>query len=319
MKNRLLIFIKIFVSAGLIYYLLHQNGIESILEQLVSAKLSWIIIGIVIFSLSNLLGSFQWFLLLKQAGVKLKYFQVVRYYYIGLFFNNIFISNMGGDFFRIYYITRHQNNSSAAVSTVFLDRFLGFSMLTFLAITGGIYWIGSNEFSKIWPVLSILMVIWIFVIIIMFNRKLGSFMRFILQWFVPEKLLIKLREIYNIIYYFSKNKRLVLFVFFISLFIQIIRIFIHYVAGKAVGVQADFVSFLIFIPLIALLASLPISIGGLGVREQSGVILFQRVGVQKALSISMEFLAYIITIVGSLPGILFFVFIDKRRNNSEEY
>ncbi|HDL17624.1 MAG TPA: flippase-like domain-containing protein, partial [Bacteroidetes bacterium] len=233
-------------------------------------------------------------------------------------FNNIFISNMGGDFFRLFYISKQANNSSAAVSTVFLDRFLGFTMLTFLAIMGGIYWSGAGGLAQIWPILLVLMFTWVLVIFVLFNKKLGIFFRFLLKWFVSEKILIKLRDIYNLIYDFSRDKRLLAYLFSISFVIQLSRVFIHYFAGRAVGVEIGFVPFLIFIPIIALFASLPISVGGLGVREQTGVILFRRVGIPMAVTIPMEFLAYLLTVVCSLPGILFFVLIDKRRNQDEK-
>lgn len=318
LRSKFITFTKIIVSLLLILYLFHKIGVNTILQEISSAKLSWIFFGIFIFTISNLLGSFQWYLFLKNAGVQLGYLSVVRYYYIGLFFNNFFISNMGGDFFRFFYISRQNKNSSAAISTVFLDRFLGFTMLTVLAVIAGIYWFSTFGFSKIWPALLILMACWSFLILVLFNRKLGHFFGFLLKWFTPEKILIKLRDIYNLIYEFSKNRRLVIFVFFISLSIQFIRVMIHIVAGKAIGVEAHFISFLIFIPLIALLSSLPISIGGLGIREQTGVLLFKRVGVAGALSASMEFLAYLLTIISSLPGIVFFILADKRRKSEQK-
>lgn len=318
MRNKILITIKLIVSSGLLYFLLHKIGLQPVLTQLGNAQLSWLLLAIVVFTFSNFLGSLQWYLLLRRTGVYLGFFRVVRYYYIGLFFNNIFISNMGGDFFRLFYISRQANNSSAAFSTVFLDRFLGFTMLTFLAIMGGIFWSGTVGLAKIWPVLLILMSTWVFVIIVLFNKKLGYFFRFLLKWFVSEKILIKLRDIYNLIYDFSRDKRLLLYLFSISFVIQLSRVFIHYFAGRAIGVESGFVPFLIFIPIIALFASLPISVGGLGVREQTGVILFRRVGIPMALAIPMEFLAYLLTVVCSLPGILFFILIDKRRDKNEK-
>ncbi len=317
MRNRIIIFIKIFISSGLIYYLLRRTGAEIILIKLESVKLSWIIFGIFIFTISNLLGSFQWYLLLKHVGVQLKYFSVLRYYYIGLFYNNIFISNMGGDFFRLFYITKHQNSSSPAISTVFLDRFFGFTMLTFLALAGSIYWYGTMEFSKIRPVLLLVVICWILVIFVLFNKKLAGSLGFVLKWFLPERILFKLREIYDLIYDFSKHKRLLAFMVVLSFFIQIIRVLTHYVAGRAIGVDISIVSFLIFIPFIAFIVSLPISIGGLGVREQTAVILFKRVGVIEPLSIAMEFLAYLLTIICSLPGLIFFILTDKRRKDEK--
>ena len=133
-------------------------------------------------------------------------------------------------------------------------------MLTVLAVFGGIYWFSTFGLSKIWPAVLILMICWILMILVLFNRKLGHFFGFVLKWFTPEKILIKLRYIYTLIYEFSKNRRLVISVFFISLFIQFIRVMVHFVAGKSIGVEANFLTFLIFIPLIPAFSPASISL-----------------------------------------------------------
>ena len=310
--------LKFVVSIGLLGYLLQRIGLEIFWNQLRSADWRWLLLGLAVFTVSNLLGAFQWYLLLKSSGVKENYGRILRYYYVGLFFNNFFISNMGGDFFRLYYISKYANNGAAAVSTVFLDRFLGFSMLTVLAVFGGLYWMGMAGMRHIWPVLTTLMVFWLALVVVLFNRKLGSALHFVLKWFVPEKFLTKLRAVYNLIHQFNRNKRLLLTLSLVSLGIQSVRISVHYLAGRALGVEASFVAFMVFVPLIALLASLPISIGGLGVREQSGVFLFQRVGVPMNLAMPMELLAYILTILSSLPGMVFYLFIGNGRAIRDE-
>ncbi len=318
MNNRWILWIKLTVSAGLLYYLLYKIGPGVLWQELSTADWRWLLLGIGVFTVSNLLGAFQWYLLLRESGVKYSYPRILEYYYIGLFFNNFFISNMGGDVFRFYYISRHAQNGTAAVSTVFLDRFFGFSMLTVLAVLGGLYWMSTAQMGDIWPVLLILMAAWSFVILILFNRRLGGMLHFVLKWFLPEKFLTKLKDIYNLIHNFSQNKRLLFIVMFTSLAIQLIRVTIHYIAGRALGIQVPFVSFMVFVPLIALLASLPISIGGLGVREQSGVLLFKRVGVPMNMAMPMELLAYILTIISSLPGMICYWIVGNRRKSNEE-
>jgi len=317
-RNRILLAIKFIISFGLIYYLLRHIGVQTVWHDLSSPRWSWILISIAACSLSNLLGAFQWQLLLRQAGIRFSYYRVMQYYHIGLFFNNFFISNMGGDFFRLFYIARHGNNSSAAVSTVFLDRFLGFTLLTVLAVIGSIYWIGSTGLTHILPVLLTLMILWGVIVLVFFNRRLGKLLRFLLKWFVPEKYLNKLKDIYNLVNDFLQNKRLVWSVVGISLVVQLLRIYVHFAVGRAIGVETSFISFMIYIPLIALLASLPISIGGLGIREQTGVILFQRVGIAKSMSLSMEFLAYLVTIVGSILGVFFFLGMRGQKESNDE-
>ena len=307
MKQRIVQIVKFAVSAGLLYYLLQRIGLQNFWNQLRSADAGWLLFGLVIFTVSNVLGALQWHLLLRATGVRLPYGQTLRYYFIGLFFNNFFVSNMGGDFFRLYYISKSAKNGAAAVSTVFLDRFLGFSMLTVLAVLGGLYWMGIQGMGKIWPVLLALLALWAGLLLVLFNRNLGKLLHGVLSWFVPEKFLTKLTAVYNLINEFNQRKKTMLLLIGISLVIQLSRVSIHFIAGRALGVHVSFLAFMVFVPLIALLASLPISIGGLGVREQSGVLLFQRVGVPMQQVVPMELLAYVLTILASLPGMVFYL------------
>ena len=77
---------------------------------------------------------------------------------------------------------------------------------------------------------------------------------------------------------------------------------VHYWTGRALGVHAPLWSFFAFVPLIALAAAVPISFGGIGVRENFGALLFRRVGVEPTAAFSMEFLAYLVTLTASLIG-----------------
>ena len=104
---------------------------------------------------------------------------------------------------------------------------------------------------------------------------------------------------------------MILYVICISLFVQSMRILTHYFVGRALGISISPIFFFIFIPIIAIIASLPVSLGGIGFREQSGVILFSIVGVAAAEASLMEFLAYLVGIGSSLRGGLIFILRNK--------
>jgi hypothetical protein len=53
---------------------------------------------------------------------------------------------------------------------------------------------------------------------------------------------------------------------------------------------------------------LPISIGGIGIRESSGVALFSQINsFQPETIVVMEFLAYVIGLLSTIPGGLIFI------------
>jgi len=311
-RKTVFFFLKIVVSSVLLYYLFARIGVENFINQLSTANLWWVLVGIGSFLISNFLGSLQWYLLMRQSGMDLTYRQTVEFYFIGLFFNNFFISNLGGDVFRIYYASRSTDKTAGAISTVFLDRFIGFTMLTFLSLIGGLLILKENYLQTILPVLFITLFFWILIFAVFFNRPLAKKFHPLFVWLFPESVVQKMIDLYEVVHQFKHAKLVLLKLMGIGFFVQLFRVGIHYFAGLALNIHVGFQTFMLFIPLIALLASLPISIGGLGVREQSGVVLFARAGISAGLAASMEFLAYLMTIVGSLPGAALFLFAGKK-------
>ena len=75
--------------------------------------------------------------------------------------------------------------------------------------------------------------------------------------------------------------------------------------ADGLGVHQPVGVFLLFVPIISFSLALPISIGGLGVREQVYVLLFGTLGISSATSVALGLTNWLITniIVGLLGGI----------------
>ncbi|GBD93083.1 hypothetical protein BMS3Abin05_00666 [bacterium BMS3Abin05] len=317
-RKALFFLLKFLVSVVLLYFLLSKIGVENFLDKISRANLWWVAVGICSFLVSDFLGSLQWYLLMRQSGMVISYRETVKIYFIGLFFNNFFISNLGGDVFRIYYASRATTKTAGAVSTVVLDRFIGFSMLTVLSLIGGLLILKENYLKTIIPVVIVTLFFWILLFTLFFNRSLAKKFHPFFVWLFPESIVRKFIDLYEVVHEFRHAKLLLLKLMGIGFFVQLFRIGIHYFAGLSLNTHIGFQFFMLFIPLIALLASLPISIGGLGVREQSGVVLFARVGIVAGLAAAMEFLAYLMTITGSLPGAVLFLLAGKKKGEKYE-
>ena len=307
--------IKIFVSTILIVLLFKKLGFNDIIKQFASANLKWLLAAMIVFSISNFLGSFQWYLLLKSKGIYLPFLKVVSFYYVGLFFNNFLIGYIGGDALRIYDITKYSGDSSKAISTVFFDRFIGFVLLTTFALFATLFW--QNMFQSKTVLIAILLIFlsWVLFFILIFNEKFAQKVGSFSKYFLSTKINGKAKEIYTSINSFKDSKNTLISIFFISLCVQFLRILVHYLAALSVGLHGQFKYFLIFIPIIALLASLPISIGGIGVREGSGVALFSNIpSFHPEIVVAMEFLAYLIGLISALPGGVLFMLRKEKIN-----
>ena len=301
-------FIKIIISLALVAFLFARLGLREIFSQFLTANLWWLLCGIIAFSLSNLLGSVQWYLLMRSRGIELPLTKVISCYYVGLFFNNFLIGYIGGDAIRVYDISKSSGNSSDAISTVFFDRLIGFVMLTSLALVAALFWRNIFQSKSIIFIIFIIFITWVFSFIVLFNERFAKKVGWLFRLILPTKVKDKLKEVYSSINSFKHDKKTISGVILVSFIIQTLRILVHFFAALSVGLNAHVKYFFIFVPVIALLASLPISIGGIGIRESSGVALFSQVNsFQPEAIVAMEFLAYIIGLLSTIPGGIIFM------------
>ncbi len=311
--------LKIVVSACLIGFLLQRIGLQKVVVQLQTIRIAWAVAALGIFSASHLLGAFQWWVLLRSESIEMDYRKALGFYYVGLFFNNFLISNLGGDVFRMIDVRRYSSNGTSAVSTVFLDRFAGLFVLSGMTVIAAPWVLVRSEVGPMlhWP-LAALIIGWVLVLMFLFSRRFAQPLVWLIRWALPEGITAKVRDVYYKIHGFGRQKQLVWRVTLISMLVQASRILMHYFMARAIGVVVSPVYFFLFIPIVAIMASLPISLGGLGMREQTGVVLFGLVGIASLLAFSIEFSAYLIAVVSSLPGGLIFINRRSVNKNSNE-
>jgi len=102
----------------------HVEGIISIGRRL-SRRWWWAVAALGAMMLQSPLGAVRWRLLLGVQGIHITFWESLRLTYIGWFFNNWLPGATGGDFVKAYYIATQTHHKPEAVTTVFLDRFLG--------------------------------------------------------------------------------------------------------------------------------------------------------------------------------------------------
>lgn len=307
---------KLIVSISLVLWLFQRIGLQMILRQLASANWWWILAAVTTFAASNILGSLQWHILLRSQNVPVSFRQSLSFYHVGLFFNNFLIGNIGGDALRIYDVRRFSGDSTVAVSTVVFDRFIGFLTLTSIAMVVSLLWIRRLTSLDAVYVTGLVLLIWMIALFFLFNEKAGMMIGRIFSPLLPSGVAEKIQGIYSSINQLRHSRRILAQLFSISTTVQILRVLTHYWAALSVGAHTGIYYFFIFIPIIALLASLPISFGGIGVREQSAAVIFATVGLAASKVVTFEFLAYLVGILAALPGGLVFILRkeEKRRH-----
>lgn len=318
------VLLRISISVALLIFLFRGIDEKTLFKLIRDSDKLFLFYGALIYFLVYPLALFRWNMLLKAARIHLPLKRVVISYVGGIFFNLFLPSTIGGDFMRSMDLAKHTKKTKEIVATVFLDRLSGYIGLVFIAVLAVLLGFKMVDDKVVLLSVAFLVVFLSVMLIVLFNNrvylKINKFLH------VPpqnaEKLglsaLAKIREglsnLHREIYYFRHKKKVIFYNLFLSLLLQLISPLSFYLLGLALGINIHIGYFFVYLPIIAAITLLPISIGGLGLRDASTVYFFAKAGVGKDLAFAMSLLNFsFILVFGCIGGIIYVLTLHNRR------
>ncbi len=224
--------------------------------------------------------------------------------FVGLFYNLMLPSAVGGDLAKAFYAYKHSGKKIESLTSVLLDRILGFVALIIMAILG--LWYFSKEVQSPYVNYSVYGAFGFltFFAVFFWSKRFAKLFRWALILVPGEKMKNRFREIYHAIYGYRHHRGPVAVAILLSFLGQCLFVTTHYWLALSLGADIIFWKFFILVPVISIVSMAP-SLGGLGVREASALYLFSRyLTTERALALTLlvDLLIYIFSI-GS--GILY--------------
>ena len=303
--------VKIGVSGTLLVALLWRVDRGSLARNLASVDL-FLFLGVMgLYAVCQWVSASRWRILLVASGLRVSMWRLFSFNLVGMFFNNFLPTAIGGDVVRSFDLYRFTRRGKEAVASVFMDRFTGFSGLLGVAAAAAV--LGRRQFGNpkiAWLVCGIF-AIYAGVMLLLFWERLmhgivGLLGRVGLRGFQQ-----KLDGVYGVVSAFRSAPSALGWAVAISVALQILVIITFYGMSIAMHLSIPIRYFFIFCPLIWASSMLP-SLGGLGVREATGVYFFTRVGVGQSEALGLSFMWTVMLILLSLVGGAIFAF--RRRD-----
>jgi hypothetical protein len=255
---------------------------------------------------SSLLGAAQWHWILRGSGVAMRFGSTLRAYLAGMFLNNFMLGSVGGDVYKIWVIGRSSGSVGRVAGATIVDRMVGLSALCALASLAALFEIPRDRIPAVQAA-----VVLAFALVILGTAALllhpgyseaaaRRVERLPLGSWAP-----RLARLLGYIGAYRHRSQLLNGVFLLSLAIQASRVVAHFGVALAMGWSlhaADLYKFFLVIPILGLLISLPISVGGWGVREWAGMALFAPLGHGGEEAVTLLALTAVLTLVASLLG-----------------
>jgi uncharacterized membrane protein YbhN (UPF0104 family) len=290
--------LRVLISVAALGFLLWQIGLGETMAVLRSADLSLLLAAFLLFLVSLVVRAGRWAVLLRALELRVSFRRLVYLYFIGTFYNSFLPSGFGGDVARAVELTQ-DTPPPAAVGTVLVDRMTGLLVLLVIGLLALPFSIASLPLWLVWLLILVAGGGLVAGALILEGRLLLR----VTTW-LPDRLSLAgsgtLGRIYAAVS--GCGWRAIGQALAISLIFNLINILINFLCGRAVGIDLSLGYFFVTAPLISISLMVPVSIGGIGVRDWVVVALFDPVGVSSNTAASMSLSLYAVSAAAGLVG-----------------
>jgi len=302
MMRALAFFAKAIISAALLFVVLRKMNLSDVWNTFQRAEAGWVAAIVAIFVAQIILGALRWGVIAVPCGLRLPEWAAVRYTFIGTFFNQLLPSTIGGDAARIWYLARERGEWAGGTYSVFIDRVLGMLMLTLLVFTCMPWAFARITDPSARTILALVGLVSL--------AGVTGFLALSLlpaKWTDPLWGTRHLRETAAITWRVLARPRVGGAVVAYSLAINLLSALAWWCAARAIASPLSLIDALLLVPPVTFIATLPISIGGWGVREGAVVAAFGFAGLPPGDGLVMSFIFGLAGIAVGVLGGLFWI------------
>jgi uncharacterized membrane protein YbhN (UPF0104 family) len=300
--------LKAAVSALLIWLLLRHRDLGAIAHQMLAVNPVDLVLAGVCFWVLALPSALRWIRILAAMGHELPLAAAFPIVLIGLFFNLVLPSSVGGDAVRMWKLHRLGLPGQVAVMSVMIDRLVALAALLLLvtAALPALYDLVADRGARN-GVLVLLALGYVgFALAMLLEHLPASLKRHRLaRW--AGQLGSDLRRVLLV-------PRFAVPTLFYSLVNQGGLIVVTWILARGMGLPIGALDCLLVVPFAVLVSVIPISIAGWGLREGAFVAGFGLVGLGASQALALSVLYGLLNTAVNLPGgIIWLASADKRR------
>lgn len=308
-KNML---VKIIFSISLFSYILFKAQITAIGQVIGGANLKYYIVAVVLYIAAQPLRAMRWHMLLQNKGVVVSPVTLLFLCFVGSFFSSILPTIVGGDLIRGYYVFRETNAHDVSFASIIVDRLCGLLVVILFGLAATGYFLAVSGWSSLTTASVVVCGITVLFVLLACNYSfMARFARLFVtlrHWGISQRL----KEIYQATLQYRSDWPLLARCLLLSVMYEFIIIYIHYLLAQSLGWRIPFTVFILAVPLITIVSILPVSVGGLGVREGATAIVFAPYAISVANAVSISLLSYSIALVAGAVGGMAYVLIPLR-------
>jgi len=301
--------LKLVLSAVMVLGIVLFADLSEVWRRIANQSLWSIVLAASIIVLQIALGGSRWHAILKRLGGNVGAIEVLRQFYISVFFNASFGGAVGGDLVRAWLSYRTDVDVKTAVNSVILDRAASVAAVALLVLLTLPVFVAHAGYSlhTLFPAFLAITGLVGILVAAQLERVPHSWQ--------GNRLLRGLKAL-------GQGTRMIFLhpasaapVIGLAVLAQVALSFAAYVIASGLDIHISLIDCLVLMQPVALIAAIPISVGGWGVREAAVVGLFGLVGVESSAALALSVQLGLLSLVAALPGGIFFLLLRQQMRN----
>jgi uncharacterized membrane protein YbhN (UPF0104 family) len=301
MQSRLFALVRVGVTLAIVGGLIIKLSPAELRETISDADPLLLLAAAALMFVVQALVAVKWLVLVRARDISLPFLRLARVYCIGNLLSNVLPTAVGGDVYRIYRVQRETNARAADVTmTVLYERATGYGAMTCLGALGAAFYYGDAFFG-------------------LMALACGATAALVFAFVLPRIPFPAVRGDHFLRNLLAHRRELIA-VYQMAIFsvaIQALYISTIAIAGRSLGIEISWWYWAFATWVVALALLLPITLGGLGVRESSFSALIKHAGASAAQGASTGFALGLLLIVANTAGLVVIEAIERLTRERE--
>ncbi len=288
MKKKFKLLLKILFTIAALWFVLHKIEIEKVGEALSLADPLWLFFAFLFFNLSKIASAYRLNIYFRAIGLKLTEAYNLALYYVGMFYNLFLPGGIGGDGYKVYLLNKHfKSGVKPLLQAVLLDRLSGLAAL----VLYGCILFSFSDYSTIYKGSSYLSLFFAFAV-------------FPVSYLATKYLFKRFLPVFGSTMVWG-------------LAVQLLQLLCAWMILRSLAIDNMELEYLTLFLISSVVAVLPLTIGGVGVRELTFLYGLNFLGVDPTLGVTFSFLFFVVTALSSLMGLFLLNRVEPKSSSFE--
>jgi uncharacterized protein (TIRG00374 family) len=275
-------------TVGLFTFLLKSVSWSNLLQNILHLDDGVLLVAVMVGVLGVVISSYQWQVLLDGEHIHIDLRRLVNLYLVGIAFNHFLPTGMGGDVVKVYYVGREGKNVAGSASAAMMSRITGFVGMLFISIPALFIW--HVDFTHDLTVTYLLSCLAMCAALAITVALVALLPRILKGKWATWPIFASIRKVGNAVLVTLRRPRSMTGSILFGALFHLSSALNYYAFSLALHMQVPVTFFLVAIPFVSLVAFLPLSINGFGLRESALIYIFSTLHVPATTSLLLVLL-----------------------------